>query len=326
MAAVTPHLERQDDPAETAAEDTYFARVRIDRKGLSGLGKAEGDVLIRGSLSSDVLNDSHAGLERVAYTRMALLESLRDVPYEVLQRKRHGSLELYIRTHTPSGLDPRWNAPGAGSLHNTSLLSWTSKMGAPSFSLPAGSPIMMGTCPGADAGQSVVPRDKLISASRLVTRVTGHPVVLPDAICQHCYAEGGNYAYGNIQWHQLMRMIWARQAVRDGSFVELMTHAVDNANYLLDGGNVPGKAAAGAYDPERHEGRFFRIQRQRRLLRQALPRRVATGRAQPTRHHLLGAHAHLGHLVGRARRQRAQCRPDQPHPSPEHLPRERTAA
>ena len=260
MAAITPHLERQDDPAETAAEDTYFSRVRLDSsKGLSGLGKAEGDVLIRGSLSSEVLNDSHAGLERVAYTRIPLLESLRDVPYEVLLRTKQGRPDLYIRTEAPSGLDPRWNAPGTGSLQNTSLLSWTSKMGAPSFSLPAGSPIMAGTCPGADAGQSIVPDDKLVSASRLVTKITGRPVVLPDAICQHCYAEGGNYAYGNIQWHQLIRAIWTRQAVKDGSFVDLMTYAVDTTDFLLDGGNFPGKGAAGAYEPERHEGRFFRI-------------------------------------------------------------------
>jgi hypothetical protein len=254
MSAITPHLEVQSDPTETAAEEEYFNFLKPGRGGLGQIPSGAE------AIESRVLDQSHAGLTRMAWTRLPTLDVLAGGHYEVLTRKLHGHMDVYIHTDEPSGFDPAWNPPGAGNIRNTSLLSWTSKMGCPSFSLPAGSPIMAGTCPGADAGQSVVPDDKLFSGEERVFEITARRVRLSATVCQHCYAEGGNYAYGSNTRHQVIRHLWTQQALDNGSFVPTMIYAIDNANYLLDGGRHPDQdKGAGEYAHERHQGRYFRI-------------------------------------------------------------------
>lgn len=69
MAAITPHLEQQDDPTETPAEQEWFDRITPE--GLEGLGRDAG-----GGLRDEVLQTSHAELVRMQWLRQALVESI----------------------------------------------------------------------------------------------------------------------------------------------------------------------------------------------------------------------------------------------------------
>jgi hypothetical protein len=92
-----------------------------------------------------------------------------------------------------------------------------------------------------------------------VESITHKPVILADAICERCYATGGNYAYGSMVLAQAVREMWARAALKDGTFVDTMSWAVANADYMLQGGTVGSGKDKVAYDIERYPGRYFRI-------------------------------------------------------------------
>jgi hypothetical protein len=213
--------------------------------------------------SVEALQPSHAELVRVSFTRKAQIAELNGKPYWIHAKGR----DVFISLDETIGSVPAWNPPGAGNMRNFKLLSWTQKMGTPSFSLPAGPVQSGGACPGSTGGQSISEPAAMAASQRQVTAVTGMPVLLADAICQRCYATGGNYAYGSMQLTQLMRYMWARAAVKDGTFVDTMSWAIENANYLLDGGTVKktreelvkGESKATTYEKERHPGRYFRI-------------------------------------------------------------------
>jgi hypothetical protein len=232
--------------------------------GLSGLGDAPGTAHRVATEADAVLQTTHAELVRTAWTRKAVEDALQGNQFWL---ERDGR-DINIVLENPVGLDPRWNQPGSGDLRRASLLSWTQKMGTPSFSLPAGPPQSGGACPGAIAGQTIVSADQLLKAEPRVTRVTGRPVSLPDAICQTCYAEGGNYQYGSMQFVQVLRFLWVRSlveplrgeppggsAARYAQFVDTMSWAIENADYHLDGGVIEKVD----YAPERYPGRYFRI-------------------------------------------------------------------
>jgi hypothetical protein len=253
MAAVTPHLEQQDDPSETRAEKEYSREGTFAQKVERAEGLGDYDELVSFPLTEKgghALQASHAELTRLAYSRKIILEQLRHRTFEVVVESRNVVLRL-----DEAVTGPEWNRAGAGNIRNIKLLSWTKKMGCPSFSLPAGAPQLGGTCPGAIGGQSVVPQKSLLAAQERIYKITGKPVSLPDATCERCYATGGNYYYGSQLTAQTIRDLWARQAMKDGTFVDTMSWAIENANYMLEGGTVE-KAN---YDPERHPGRYFRI-------------------------------------------------------------------
>jgi hypothetical protein len=240
MAAITPHLEEQNDPSETAEEEAYF-------KQSYSLGDLQFDKGDRAALATQALQVSHSNLVATAWTREVLQAELADRVLTVTTKGRSVVLEL----DREIGKEPRWNPPGAGDMRKFNLLSWTSKMGAPSFSLPAGPPMFGGACPGATAGQSIVPLDLQKKAARHVRAVVDEPVVLPDCVCQWCYAEGGNYRYGSKQLGQVVIYSWAQLALADGSFVEVLDWAIKHADYKLRGGaDLPA---------ERHPGKYFRV-------------------------------------------------------------------
>ena len=283
MSAITPFLERQDDPAETEEQRANFqipAEVSqqagtVDDEvtadvldGLQGTGRVHDEtVFATGTLTAEVLNQSHAGLLNTAWLRYVVEESLieRGVSYRVQARDKDGKKprEVFIVLDQPIQLPGEfvspWNPPSTPNTQQFGILSWTSKMGTPSFSLPAGPIEAGGSCPGAAAGQSIVPVNALLAASRRVREVIGRPVRLQQAICQYCYAEGGQYSTGQVQFAQVLRYIWTREALktRGGTeeWISAMVYAIDNANYLLEGGSLKKTD----YLPERHPGRYFRI-------------------------------------------------------------------
>jgi hypothetical protein len=270
MAAIIPHLEVTTDV--TPLERAYDMCV----------GSLAGD-----SLGEDhpacpspqsVLADAHAGLLGMVFVRDAVFESLRDLQFTVQpgNAQSKDTKKVYLVLDRPIGYGPAWNPATNPNVRQYKLLSWTSKMNAPSWSLPAGAPQIGGACPGAVAGQSVVPEKAIDAAARLVNiglrRPANTPVNLAQAICEHCYATGGQYSTGQVQFAQLLRFLWARQAInfpvqtpygQSTAFVEAMVYAIDNADYKLEGGTIKADPETGeeaqSLPPEPTGRRFFRI-------------------------------------------------------------------
>ena len=266
MSAIKPHLEQQDDPSETPAERRYSAQGTFEEKvNAAEDGSGLGDAYPLPLKAHEALQASHSELLRLGYARKEVMAQLANHSITVEQRlHRDGTGEIVLVLNKAIA-GPEWNRAGAGNMRNFDLLSWTQKMGTPSFSLPAGALAVGGTCPGASGGQSIVPEEKLVQDQEYVTRVTKLPVILPDATCQRCYATGGNYAYGSMALSQAVRAIWTKAAVADGTFVDVMSWAVEHADYMTEGRTIKtGKTKTGepktiTYDPERFPGRYFRI-------------------------------------------------------------------
>lgn len=298
MSAITPYLEHQDDPSETKDQrETLSLPAAVSAQtgtvegGLAGLEAvpeefrmSDGEAFFIGKVTEASMQQSFAELTQTSWLRRIVTQHFMGKRYRVQNRKlpsteaqkksgRGGDpnsvfivLEDAYVPDTDAGktLAP-WNPPASPTMRNISLLSWTSKMGAPSFSLPAGSIELGGSCPGAAGGQSIIPTPKLKSVARKVRSVTGRPVRLQQAICNYCYATGGQYATGQVQVAQVMRYIWVKDALRDGTFVDTMVWAIQHANYYLDGSKRKVQIKNGvekvtpAYLPERHPGRYFRI-------------------------------------------------------------------
>jgi len=245
MAAIKPHLAQPNE--NTELEDRYWQCLSEGRDGLGRMTpdhEEEHKVLC--PTPGAVLDQTHAGLMQVVYTRKVLLDDLEGVAITPGYKGR--DVALYVDKAITG---PTWNP--MLEVETTSLLSWTTKMQTPSFSLPAGAPVMGGACPGAMAGQSVVPdADRRTQALRLLPVLYGddwrrHRIDLANTICEHCYAEGGQYATGSVQYHQLVRFAWARRAVRidmngeptdrieDSALVNVMIDAIDRVDFKESG-------------------------------------------------------------------------------------------
>lgn len=270
MAAILPHLEVPDEASDV--ERAYDMCV----------GTINGSTLGEDAPScpspSAVLADAHAGLLGLVFVRDAVREMMQGLEFVVKpgDAQDKDRRNIYMVLDRPSGRGPLWNPLSNPSVQQYNLLSWTSKMNAPSWSLPAGAPEIGGTCPGATAGQSVVPVGKLNRSAKYVNRGLGRPddapVNLAQSICEQCYATGGQYSTGNVQFAQILRALWARQAINvvvDGpygpstAFIETMVYAIDNTDYRLNGGAIKQNKETGEEQqklPAEPTGRrFFRI-------------------------------------------------------------------
>lgn len=252
MAAIKPHLARDADISEE--QRAYW---RCSREGnFSGLGAV--DVC---PAPQEIANEAHAGLMNTAWIREALVKRLAGAKIWINYDKNG---EPTIATdHPPKG--PAWNPSGGAK--KTTILGWTTKMGAPSFSLPAGAVTGMGgACPGATAGQTTSkPAARRALARELLPVLNEHldnrplavveQVDVTKTICEFCYAEGGQYSTSGVQNAQLMRYAWAKRAIgRPGhlpgvsEFYSVMLDAIDAADFKLH------------LEPKQYLGkRFFRI-------------------------------------------------------------------
>jgi len=248
MAAITPHIGEEEpmDPTVAQFHDCVSGKGR-----LTGLGAAYGC-----PTPGDVVQILHAGLSQLQFNRAALQEQLnrRTITLEWSDMVRKSTTnKAGVVSLIPSGgfrllLDKpveglEWSQIGGGSGYKgASVLSWTSKMQTPSFSLPAGAAAMGGACPGAQAGMSVVREGPRAEAEKRVLYVLNHyagrgaetieRVNLPAAVCQHCYATGGNYAYANQIMNGMVRFAWTQHAVQQGFFADVMIEALKRADYL----------------------------------------------------------------------------------------------
>lgn len=268
MSAVTPHLEEQNDPTETEEERILTTQVR-PYHGRGGANLPVAEVFSGDHLTAEVLSQTHSELMQMAWLRKAVTDALQGRSFHVQAGNRTGADKRHVYLILDGPIIPgaatgqvvaAWNPAASPTASQYRLTSWTSKMGSPSFSLPAGPAESGGACPGAAAGQSIVPRNALVAAARRVQTVTGRPVRLPEAICQYCYAQGGQYSTGGVQFAQVLRYAWTRIALANGTFVPTMIYAVQNANYKLEGGKAGDDAKTALhYLPERHPGRYFRM-------------------------------------------------------------------
>jgi len=261
MAAITYKFGVQSDvsPVDSASAEMTPRQAEAGG-GLMGLGQgySESDLGVdfADQLSVDIVNATHSGLEDMTWLRRAVEEALQGRGFRVEFEGREVKLVLL----KPAPMIPAWNPPTSEELQRFSVLSWTSKMGTPSFSLPAGAPVMGGSCPGAAAGQTIVPVETLQRNAREVRSILGAPVRLVQAICQHCYAEGGQYSTALVQYAQVLRYAWTKEAVRDGSFSQIMDWAIKHADFALkdtvrkleDGTTVPVRG-------ERDGKKYFRL-------------------------------------------------------------------
>lgn len=239
MAAITPWLEEPNQDEESADYfDCTSPVAPAAGRGLAGLG-AKGRAC---PTPQQIMDSTHANLVRMIGARKIAWELVGRLGFELEQ----DGVDYYIRLGGPidqSALQPFGELPASRVPHyRVRLLSWTSKMDAPSFSLPAGASELGGACPGAKAGQSVVATQTREKAKRVaLTVLRDHAsegiedVDLTKAVCQHCYATGGNYLYSSGVLDGILRFYWTEAALAQGTFVPTMINALANADYTTGG-------------------------------------------------------------------------------------------
>lgn len=203
---------------------------------------------------TEILTSTSTKLMNMIWLREAVEESLRGAKVTVYMKGR----DVFLELDRPVGKVPPWNPPPTPNARRYRLLSWTSKMGCPSFSTPAGHPAIGGTCPGAH--QSVVAEDNVLVKIRRRVEAEVGDLRPHAAICEFCYAEAGQYATGQVQFAQLLRLIWVRHALRERTFVPTMVAAIKEADFKLAGGKSDDDdELKGRVTSERLGTPFFRI-------------------------------------------------------------------
>lgn len=270
VAAITPHLgeEQPLDPIDADYANTQAGDARLLAKRRRGMGRTEAGEPTQG----EVVGRLHADLVSLASTRYAIDTALSQRVITV--RRTDSGFWLYL--DPPFGRYEVGWSPITAEVERVALLSWTSKMGAPSFSLPAGYAEIGGACPGAAAGQSVVSEVAREKQTKVVLRVLAEydperprtPRVrdldLAACVCEHCYATGGNYVYSDNLVRQAVRMAWTTWALGqptrspyglDGGpsnlFVDTMVEAINTADFQVDSCEPQHWASTG--------WRYFRI-------------------------------------------------------------------
>lgn len=243
MSAITPFLDRTQ---RTEGEGTPAGQCPVPGGPLPTLGGLFGDFgVVR---EAPALEASHAELTRTVWIRRGLEE-------ELLTGLRGGEREFWIESDCKTGelffhLSPAMQKDilpwyvGVGDVDRFSFFGSNGKMKCPTWDLPAGSPHIGGSCPGATAGQTVVEPEKRTAVMGEGGRL---PVVTPGmgeaqrvnertALCQQCYALEGNYPSPHVQVGEILRYWWSRDMLssgRAGEWVNTMVRAVGALNIPL---------------------------------------------------------------------------------------------
>jgi hypothetical protein len=141
-----------------------------------------------------------------------------------------GAIEEKVEGGPYIRLDPPWPMKmnksksyptGVKNITGVSFFTWTSKMSAPSFSLPAGPMNVGGTCPAAvrqaveKSGQYKVVHEPIPAAAQYT--------------CDKCYAGKSNYLlYKMVSIAQTVRRLWVDRWLRHGwtSLAQRLTEAI----------------------------------------------------------------------------------------------------
>jgi hypothetical protein len=173
--------------------------------------------------------EKQALLERMIWARRSIIDALST--RTVGLKEETDGIYLTVDPPLPQAL-MRWFV-GVNDVPRVALWGKAGKMGCPTWDLPAGGLLVDGTCPGADSAQAIVP-----SQSR--NEQTRHPppggkskldIDLGKTICSYCYAFEGNYPTILPQTGEILRHWWCRQAVKDGSFSDVVVRGLALTNH-----------------------------------------------------------------------------------------------
>lgn len=95
------------------------------------------------------------------------------------------------------------------SLSEASFYSETSKMSAPSWSIPAGPPAIGGSCAAAELFKNSGAYNRALTQGE----VAQEPAVQKNWICAYCYAGKSNYMHRTSQYTQMARLIWLKGTI-----------------------------------------------------------------------------------------------------------------
>ncbi len=180
MSAVTPNLERQDELLDSVEDASQLLEPPVSDRSLSGSksSRVRSSRATTGIEIDSILRATSTKLMNMVWLREAVEEALRGRQINVYMRGRDVILEM----DSPVGQTPPWNPPPTITATRFNLLSWTSKMGCPSFATPAGHGTLGGTCPG--AFQSIMDAGGEKIRQRVKTEIgTWEPHL---AICNRC--------------------------------------------------------------------------------------------------------------------------------------------
>lgn len=183
---------------------------------------------------------SHSNLERDIHMRYWAEQALVGRTLTLVGDEIH--VEPAIDLHDPA-ITPPWTNDSSKTLSKVSLFTATSKMGAPSYSIPVGPPAFGGSCPGSIAGMTTAPKHayraqkkrvlKVLNATNKMRPVYGYRA--EDAVCQNCYVAKGNHAsYWGNNLRIVIRYAWTRAAVAQGMFATSIIEALRGHSFPQD--------------------------------------------------------------------------------------------
>ena len=214
MAAIDIHIGTQDDQDR---QDTSCEFV-------PGLGAARSCI--------PPIEQMHVGQTRMVWVRRALTDWMSNSGIQF--RLVLNGEELGFEISEPfENTQFQWLLDKSKAQRFFTLIGEAAKMGCPTWDLPAGSPVLGGSCPAATAGQSTVP----LQIRKKAEPAVGEPVRLREAICEICYAEGGNYSTFTTQLGELLRYWWTRQLLDEGrteEWVATMVEAVKRSAFPVE--------------------------------------------------------------------------------------------
>lgn len=167
-------------------------------------------------------------LERMVWIRREIESFLAEREITLVEIK--GRMRFKLDRPIPQDLIP-WFI-GTRDVDATSVWGMAGKMGCPTFDLPAGGLLVGGSCPGADDAQGIVPAAQRASSMRQAPPAADGgagerlPIDINKTICSYCYAFDGNYPTLEPQSGEIIRYWWTRNAVKDGSFPELIVQSM----------------------------------------------------------------------------------------------------
>jgi hypothetical protein len=190
-------------------------------------------------------------VEGRVWTRLAVNPPiLWETVYDCLHRQRIGSSETA--------------PPRSVFMASATLLNLNGKMACHSFGLPAGPMRGGGACPAAAIAISPshmgVADGEGWTSLRLRTLADSTlPLAAPEEfVCNRCYGLKGQYGSLNLIGRSAVVMAWVVRAVRVGTFVPVMSRAIDRANErAMDGRSADGAAAEPGYFRLHDTGDFF---------------------------------------------------------------------
>jgi hypothetical protein len=242
MSAITIHIEQHvdDDPEDRNAPMVCPTGV-------------DGPELAAPRSCYPSVEQTHGGLTRSVWIRRSIEDALNGRKVTIIDGAAAGKLgddraKLFFHLDPPFPKEALPWSRGTADYEILSMLSTNSKMACPTWDLPAGSPLVGGSCPGATAGQTIVPlevREKINAQAQIgygdapglyrgkgskkllyqgqfeggdlgrsQVGPVGEPVRVTDTICQICYAEGGNYATVGPQLRELVCYWWSREMLK----------------------------------------------------------------------------------------------------------------